>query len=233
MNNTNAFPPNALFGRLRSELKLKLILLLALNLWIWVPYQLLQSHQFFNATEMTQGFLDRLIPFSDRAVWLYLSIYLLMPIGPFLMQKREQIVRYALGIVCIGAIADFVFVFWPTSCPRPEIEGTIPLYRMLIAVDNPYHACPSLHAAFAVYSALCSGQVLRVLPWRCGLWFWALAILWATLATKQHMAIDIAAGGLLGFGVYICVYNQWNPRLKTKMPVQLSTQASTNPAQPL
>src|SRR6266436_10144424 len=105
LSNSHAIPPTAMFGRLRSELKLKLILLLALNLWVWLPYQFLQRHHFFNPTEMSAGFCDRLIPFSDQAVWLYLSIYLLMPIGPFLMQNREQLLRYAIGIVFIGAIA--------------------------------------------------------------------------------------------------------------------------------
>jgi membrane-associated phospholipid phosphatase len=182
---------------------------------------------------MPASFCDRLIPFSDKAVWLYLSIYLLMPIGPLLMHRRRQIVRYAIGIVLIGMLADIVFIFWPTSCPRPEAAGTITAYRMLTAMDNPFHAFPSLHAAFAVFSALCARQVLRELrtraPWRSAVWFWTFLILVATLLTKQHMLADIMAGGVLALGVHICVFNRWNSDRETKMTFQTATANAIQP----
>jgi len=212
-----------LVRRLRSELKLKLILTVVLNLWVGVPYYCLQRHHFFPPTAMPASFCDRLIPFSEKAVWMYLSVYLLMPIGPFLMVKRQQIVRYACGIMLIGALADLVFIFRPTWCPRPAASGTVAVYRMLTAVDNPFHSFPSLHAAFAVFSALCAGQVLRELrsnvSWRIALWLWTCLILFATLATKQHMMADIVGGSVLAFGVYICVFSQWNIILRMKAPL--------------
>jgi len=190
--------------------------MVVLNLWVYLPYIFLQRHQFFPATNMTPSFLDRMIPFSDQAVWLYLSVYLLMPVGPFLMVHRQQIFRYAMGIVIISLLADIIFFLWPTSCPRPDITGANAVYRALVLFDNPFHAFPSLHAAFAVYSACCGGLVLRELGvrWygRTGLWLWVLVILFATLATKQHVIADIAAGSALGFGAYRCAFSSWNPR---------------------
>ena len=213
LNNTKTITSFSIVSRLRSELALKLILLVVLNVWVYVPYLFLQRHHFFPATNMTSSFFDRRISFSDKAAWLYLSIYLLMPVGPFLMNSRKQIFRYAIGIVLISLFANIIFLFWPTFCSRPNFGGTNVAYRTLTAIDNSFHAFPSLHAAFAVYSALCGGLVLREIGsrsfWRISLWFWAFLILYATLATKQHVVADIIAGGALGFGIYACVFKEW------------------------
>ena len=212
MNSSSAIVLSLLVRRLRAELKLKLILTILLTLWVGVPYFLLQGHHFFPAIEMPSSFWDRQIPFSDEGVWIYFSLYLLMPVGPFLMTERRDIARYASGIVMISFIADLVFIFWPTWCPRPDINGTTAAYRMLIAMDHPFHAFPSLHAAFAVFSALCAGRVLHELRspmlWKGVVWLWAFLILATTLTTKQHMLADIIGGSILGLGAYSCVFGQ-------------------------
>jgi membrane-associated phospholipid phosphatase len=213
LNNVKNNNSLTILGRLQSELAIKFILLVVLNLLVYVPYLFLQRHRFFPVTNMPLSFFDRVIPFSDKAVWPYLSIYLLMPVGPFLMANRRQIFRYAAGIVIISFLADTFFLFWPTACPRPDVAGTNAIYRTLVLIDNPFHAFPSLHAAFAVYSACCASLVLRELrvpwSWRVGVWLWALLILFATLATKQHVVADIAAGSALAFGAYRCAFNSW------------------------
>jgi len=199
-------------GRLRARLGLKLFLLVFLNLWVYAPYLYLQKHQFFHVTVMPESGLDSLIPFSSGAAWLYLSIYLLMPVGPFLMKERGEILRYAAGIILTGLCANIIFIFWPTACLRPGALETNVAYQFLVTVDNSYHAFPSLHAAFAVYSALCGARMMRELgrpAVQAGLWLWAGLILYATLATKQHVTADIIAGAALGFAVYACVFVKW------------------------
>lgn len=216
-----------IFCRLKSEWRLKLILLVVLNLTVYAPYLVLQHYNLFRATVMPMTFFDRLIPFSPQTVWIYLSIYLLMPIGPFMMTRRDQIVRYAIGIISIGLIADFVFLFWPTTCPRPNTSGTNALYQSLVSVDNRFHAFPSLHAAFAIYSAGCGGMVIRELSksrmLQASLWFWAFLILLATLTTKQHVMADIIAGSALGFGVYSLVFKKWKFTSNAKRALPLAS----------
>lgn len=220
LNNTKTF--RSIADRLQSELKLKLVLLVGLNLVVYVPYYFFQRHHFFPTTSMLFGFFDLVIPFSSNAIWLYLSIYLLIPIGPFLMNRRKQIFRYAAGIIFISLLADVIFLFRPTVCPRPVIARTSIAYQIFTKIDNDYHAFPSLHAAFAVYSALCGGLVLRELGsrnfWRIGLWLWAFLILYATLATKQHVIADIIAGSALGVGAFACVFREWAFLSKDKLP---------------
>jgi membrane-associated phospholipid phosphatase len=236
LNSPSAIALSWPIRRLRSELRLKLVLTFVLNLWVYVPYHFLQWHHFFPPAAMHAGYFDRLVPFSDKAVWIYLSIYLLMPIGPFLMVRRQEIIRYAVGIMLISALADFVFVFLPTWCPRPDANRTTAAYRMLTAIDNPFNAFPSLHAAFAVFSALCAGRVLRELRTRAVLtgavWLWTFLILFATLATRQHVMADVVGGSVLAAGVYIYVFRQWKIVPETKTDLQTVTANRTRSNSP-
>ena len=219
-NNTIA----GLADRIKTELALKLGLLVILYPLVFLPYFFLQRHHFFPATTMSFGWFDRLIPFSDQAVWPYFSIYLLLPVGPFFMDRRYQLLRYAAGVVLLSLIADLIFLCWPTSCPRPHVAGVNTVYGLLIAADSSFNAFPSLHAAFAVYSALCAGLVLRELGshrvWRLGIWFWAFLILYATLATRQHVVVDVIAGSVIGAAAYAAVLAPRISIFKSQMPLQ-------------
>jgi membrane-associated phospholipid phosphatase len=72
-------------------------------------------------------------------------------------------------------------------------------------VDAAGNACPSLHAAFAVFACLWFERVLQEMKrphWvHVANVIWALAILYSTIATRQHVAIDTLAGSLLGWMV--------------------------------
>ena len=179
---------------------------------------------------MQPCFLDRALPFLSWTVIIYLSIYLLMPIGPFLMQNRTQILRYSAGVVIIGFMADIVFLFWPTVCERPEAGDANLVYEFLIRYDMPFHAFPSLHAAFAIYSALCGVMILREMQmqwvWQSALWFWAVAILLATLTTKQHVFVDLVAGTVLGAAAFIAVFRPRIVVLRSKPIGAVTAQSS-------
>lgn len=220
LNNANIKSRHLVLDRIQSEWLLKLALVFALTAWVYLPYYYLQRHHFFPSITMPASALDRLIPFWSDGIWFYLSIYLLMPIGPLFMANRQQLLRYGIGIMLIGVIADVIFLLWPTICPRPEATGSNGAYRALIAIDTPFHACPSLHASFAVFSALCGMQVFREITaarrW-CGvLWLWALLILAGTLLTKQHVVTDIIAGSVLGLGGYFLAFHKWRSGQKMK-----------------
>jgi membrane-associated phospholipid phosphatase len=223
----NNAPNNTIAGladRIKTELALKLGLLVILYPLVFLPYFFLQRHHFFPATTISSGWFDRLIPFSDQAVWPYFSIYLLLPVGPLFMDRRYQLLHYAAGVALLSLIADLIFLCWPTACPRPHVAGVNTVYGLLIAVDSSFNAFPSLHAAFAVYSALCAGLVLRELGshrvWRLGIWFWAFLILYATLATRQHVVVDVIAGSVIGAAAYATVLAPRISIFKNQMPLQ-------------
>ncbi len=194
--------------RLKTELPLKLWLTLGLNVWVCVPYYTLQHHQFFPISIVPRTALDALVPFNPHAVWLYVSLYLLMPFGPLLMVRREQLVRYAIGMAIISACATVIFLFWPTLCERSE--STHFMYSALIWLDQPLNAFPSLHAAFAIYSGLCTMTVLKEMraspvAQTC-IWIWVALILYGTLATRQHVLVDLLSGSFLGVVVFALLF---------------------------
>lgn len=218
--------------RLRAEWRLKLGLTLALNVWCWLPYQWLQRHHYFPARELAGHALDHWIPFLPHTVWLYLSIYVFLPLPPLLLGERRQLLRYGAGFAAFSLAGCLAFLFWPTTCPRPSVADAPLLYRALTQLDNPFHAFPSLHAASALYTAACAERVRRELaggwPWRVGSWLWTALILVATLTTKQHLTSDIIAGGALGL-VMFHLFFRASPAL---VPAAPAPEMSGPPANP-
>jgi hypothetical protein len=201
---------------LRAHLGLKLAFAVSLNLWAFVPYFWLQRHALFPVTVMRESALDIWLGFSPHAVWIYLSLFLLMPVAPMQMQNTAQLWRYALGVLGMSVIADLAFLFWPTAVVRFSNQTANILYDALVAVDIPLNAFPSLHAAMAVFSALCCEQIFSQIRhpaiWRGVIWTWASAIIWAMLATKQHVALDAVGGIVLGVTSYGCAF--WSQEVK-------------------
>jgi membrane-associated phospholipid phosphatase len=72
----------------------------------------------------------------------------------------------------------------------------------LKGVDASGNACPSLHVATAVYAAFRLNWQIAALGLPRGVSranvLWCVAIAYSTMATKQHVAVDVAAGAALG-----------------------------------
>lgn len=179
------------------------MVLTALTLWVSAPYYALQQLRWVPARPMRLTWLDQLIPFDDRAVWVYLSLYLLLPLALWLM-RGEDLWPATRGLALIALVSHLCFLFWPTyvPLPRPATAQTNFLYGWMTAVDQPLNACPSLHASLAVFAGLWCQRLVRAKRWAVGIWFWVAAILLATLATRQHVVWDLVAGALLGVAVF-------------------------------
>ena len=185
---------------------------LVLVLWVAVPYFVLQRLPVGPATIMPATALERWVPFDERATWLYLSLFALIPLPPLLMASARQLRQYALGVACIGLVSNGCFLALPTSIARPDAGASDAAYRFVLAVDTERNACPSLHASLAVFTALCGERLLRELArtgrWRAALWAWTVAILYATLATRQHVLADLAGGALVALLAYLATYRR-------------------------
>ncbi len=220
----------SLTERLRTALGWKLFLALALNAWIAVPYFTLQRHVFFPITPMPETSLDRLIPFADAAACFYLSLYVAVLIPPLLFVDQGDLHRHCGGVVLIGLVSACCFLFLPTSTARPVAGSTGPVYQLVLATDTPLNACPSLHASLAVFTAPGSERLLRKVArpwsWRALTWTWALAILAATLLTKQHVVLDLAAGSLLALGVAALVWRKQPRQVRAGYTANVPTQAA-------
>ena len=189
--------------RLAAHWRLKLVGIPASLIAFSAAYFALLKFPVFPVTQMPTTALDRLIDFNPGSLLPYASLWIYVELVPGLLDKRSELIAYALAAVgvCIAGMA--VFFFWPTSIPQPSVDWSrYPSFSLLRAIDRSGNACPSLHAAFAVFSALWLNRLLRQMgdlgPLRFLNWAWCAAILYSTLATKQHVAVDLFAGAALG-----------------------------------
>jgi hypothetical protein len=88
---------------LRAEWRLKLLLALTLPLLFCLAYFSLQHLVLFPVRTFRETPLDRAIPFQPAWVYAYQSIYLLMPIAPWLSASRHELVNYTKGLRLLSA----------------------------------------------------------------------------------------------------------------------------------
>jgi hypothetical protein len=162
--------------------------------------------------------IDGWVGFSTAALWPYASLWLYVGIAPGLMPSLHALLRY--GIWAAGLCISGLLIFWfaPTAVPlRPLPAEALahPGFALLQGVDAAGNACPSLHVAAAVFNAFWVRHLLAVVGapgWlRLLNGGWLLAIVWSTLATHQHVALDAAAGALLG-AAFAGAALRWGPR---------------------
>jgi membrane-associated phospholipid phosphatase len=153
--------------------------------------------------------LDRLIGFQPLAMPLYVSLWVYVSLPPALLATRRELHTYAsaMAVTCVAALTTFYF--WPTTVPVADIDWA--LYKnysgyagvdFLKTLDASGNAFPSLHVATAVFSGVWLHHLLRrfsVPRWvLLANWMWCIGIVYSTLATRQHVAVDILGGVVLG-----------------------------------
>ena len=169
----------------------------------FVAYFWVLHHPRFPLTVMPLTALDRWVEFRPEALPVYLSLWLYVSLAPALLKSLRELASFGLAALALSAIGLGIFMLWPTATPSFDIDWSRhPSIQFLKTVDVASNACPSLHVAFAVFTALWlerlllemhSGMALRVLNA-----LWCLGILYSTLATRQHVVIDVVAGAALG-----------------------------------
>ncbi|MDQ7989167.1 MAG: phosphatase PAP2 family protein [Candidatus Dactylopiibacterium sp.] len=168
----------------------------------FVAYIYLLKNPAGPVTTVPRIWLDALIPFHPLALIPYLSLWIYVSLPPILMVRRADIVAYGLriGPLCLAGLA--IFYFWPSAVPPMDVDwARYPGMAFLKGVDAAGNACPSLHVATAVFSAFWLHHLLRRLGCGAGvLWgnaLWCAAIAWSTVATHQHVVLDVLAGAAL------------------------------------
>ncbi|MGH6974165.1 MAG: phosphatase PAP2 family protein [Stellaceae bacterium] len=168
----------------------------------FAAYFFAQRHPFFPVTTVPAGPLDRWIGFHPDAIVIYLSLWVYVSLGVALMGDGTELFHYwaASGALAVAGVACF-FAF-PTAVPHGLAEWSPSSPWAFLGKDTG-NACPSLHAAFALFTAAAIDPVLRETgrsKLRAVNFVWSAAIVWSTLAIKQHVIIDAIAGAALGAG---------------------------------
>jgi membrane-associated phospholipid phosphatase len=196
-------PWRASLQRLKQSLLLKVAGTTAFITLFFIAYFHVLRHPVFEVTPMPETALDRLIGFQPAALLPYVSLWLYVGIPPALLYGLRELVAYGCWIaaLCIAGLA--CFYFWPTAIPPILIDTTqYPGFAVIQGLDAAGNACPSLHVATAAFSAIwldrLLGEIGAARTVRAGNWLWFALIAWSTLAIKQHVALDVLAGLLLG-----------------------------------
>jgi membrane-associated phospholipid phosphatase len=141
--------------------------------------------------------LDAAIPFVPAAVWAYVSWYpsaFLLFLAP-----RDEFRRLSLAVFVAFFVCSVAHLLWPVSIARPALDGlegaSASVLRALYALDPPVSLFPSFHAAIApILLQLRPGS--RAL--QLGLVVWMAAICVSCVLVKQHYALDVLFGLVVG-----------------------------------
>jgi membrane-associated phospholipid phosphatase len=193
----------------------KLCLTVALNIVFWSAYFFLSRHALFRTHPLPMTWLDNWAGFRPYPwVWIYESNFLLVGAIPWFIVTRDELRRCVAGFILLAAVSFAIFVVFPVASPRPADLGTNPFMLFIARADGPLNAFPSLHASTLIYTI----ALARRIPGRklspivfTTLVLWAALILFGTLATKQHYAIDLLAGGLIGWAADWAVWRNGSP----------------------
>lgn len=152
---------------------------------------------------MPRTAIDALIPVSVAAFPVYAALWFYVSLPPALLRTFRQLAGFTLWIslLCLSCLG--IFWLFPTAVPPAEVDWTAyPELSLIKGIDAAGNACPSLHVASAVFAARWLAVQLRQAgaPWPARLFNLAfcLAILWSTVATRQHVVLDVLAGTAIG-----------------------------------
>jgi membrane-associated phospholipid phosphatase len=177
----------------------------------------------YPTTVMPITLLDRLIGFQPLALSMYISLWVYVSLPPTLLATRRELYGYGMSMAGTCLAGLIVFYFWPTAVPAANIDwAQYPGVDFLKSMDASGNACPSLHVATAVFSGIWLHHLLR----RFGAprWIlifngaWCIGIVYSSLATRQHVAVDVLAGLLLGaLAAYLSLRHRVDARVIGKV----------------
>ncbi len=182
--------------------------MLFISLFFGAYFYLLKAPAYLT-TVMPITVLDRLIGFQPLTLPIYISLWVYVSLPPTLLATRRELYGYGLAMAGTCLAGLIVFYFWPTAVPAANIDwAQYPDMDFLKSMDASGNACPSLHVATAIFSGIWLHHLLRRFGtplWMLTFnWTWCIGIIYSTLATRQHVAVDVVAGLVLGvLGAYL------------------------------
>ena len=192
--------------------------LLGTSVWttvFFIGYFHLLRHPAYPVTVMPLTWLDTLVPFQPAMLLPSLSLWFYIGVAPGLQRGLWQLLAYGAWMTALLLTGLVIFYLWPTAVPPLALDRSgFPGFALLEGVDASGNACPSMHVAASVFTAVRLHAVLREIgapaSWRWLNLVWVLLIAWSTMAVRQHVALDVLGGVLLG-GAFAWASLRWSP----------------------
>jgi hypothetical protein len=106
--------------------------------------------------------LDRWITFWSPAFLPYASLWLYTSLVPALQPNGWRLLGYGVGIGLVCLIGLSIFIAYPTAVPFTAMDWfNDPSRSVLQKLDAAGNACPSLHVAAALFTALNLRRLLQ------------------------------------------------------------------------
>lgn len=163
----------------------------------------LLHHPVRNVFVMPATAIDQAIAFSAPWVLVYFSLWAYVSLPGAIQRDARNLLWHAAGFFVLCMAGLLFYYFFPTTLVQPELDWSgMPIGGILQTVDQAGNAFPSMHVAAALFACLWLRRELRRV--HAPLWLslfsklWCAAIIYSTLATKQHVILDVAAGAVLG-----------------------------------
>ena len=154
--------------------------------------------------------LDNLIPFNKYFVLVYVFWYAYVGISIAYFCIYDEKVYYKLLIALnTGMVISYIIFFiYPTTVARPDyIPGNDligMLFKFIYKNDNPYNCLPSIHVLNTITVAFyIMRDELYMRRWiKTAYLVCAAAIIYSTLAIKQHVILDALTSAVLACILY-------------------------------
>ncbi|HZE10214.1 MAG TPA: phosphatase PAP2 family protein [Burkholderiales bacterium] len=194
--------------RVRTLFVLKMLANLSGIAAFFYAYFWIMRHPLSAATVIPVTWIDDLVPFSPQSFFLYASLWVYVALGSLFTKDGRELAAWAAACFSMIIVGLGIFMALPTKVPDFAVDWSqYPSLAFLKGVDASGNALPSLHAAFAVFTAVVlHGQLTAVRAPRAALAcsvLWCLGIVYSAMATRQHLALDIIAGAVLAGAVSI------------------------------
>lgn len=153
------------------------------------------------------------IPLVPTAAWVYMSIYALFMMAPFVLRSSGELIALGAALAAVTTAGAAGFLLVPAEVAFPSRMGAIEpgatalIYAFADRLNLQYNLLPSLHVALSV---ACVGAFAPRAPaaGRLLLWAWAVAVAVSTVLTHFHHVLDAVTGFLLGLAAVRIVYRR-------------------------
>jgi membrane-associated phospholipid phosphatase len=206
--------------RLRLHWRFKLLLELIVGPVFCAIYFLIGYFPLMPEHRLSLAWVDRAIGFHPNAwVCIYQSLYIPINLIPWLADRRDDLRRYVGGLAWVSGISFAIFILFPFRAPKPPMPDAHGMCWLLNQYDATLNSLPSLHVSLLIYALAFGRRSFRGrVPRLCSVFclLWGAAICYATLATKEHYALDTIAGAILALAVDAAVWRQPSAVTRTK-----------------
>jgi membrane-associated phospholipid phosphatase len=210
MNDASPLPTTPWYTQLRRRITI-LWFIKSVGTMFWIAvffsgYFWVLRNPIAEVTIMPFTPLDRWVTFRSEALLLYVSLWVYVSLAPALVKNFPALFSFGVATLVMSVIGLGIFLLWPTAVPAFEFDVTgNPSLSILKGVDLSGNACPSLHVSFAVFTGIWMHRFLREVQSPravlVGNWLWCAGIVYSTVATRQHVVLDVFAGMLLGVAI--------------------------------